>query len=452
ILANTDRQERSILMDYPSWLLADSDDPKITFEEESLKTRKITPKSVFIAPAFSGSSPSPDCPLGYKADANGKCIKLVQLNRPAQLDFLLQRLNAMYSTLPTIENDENDESSDSDSGPLHITIPLDVSEDPIEKETDEAIEVAIVMADVFKKEDRLKKIKEKPETIFAIWKTGENGTELEDVETASELEMEAANTGVKKSNMTAPVPDDTKYDVVAENSSSIVPDKRIPTLDIGKPSPDSPAEISSKNKTVTTDGPPEFVDSVMDLFEEMSQVIIESRIGNKSRRNVSSRIDPREKETDQAIEEAIVMADIFKEEDRLKNIKEKPETIWKTGENEESLPTNEKSIVKKILGQPSNTAQMEDQKANEAVRFPTQPMTSHIRFPSNHGGEHQPVYPSNLQQMSTLWWLPPGWRVDLSRHQPMQFSLSARMPLTRDAYHNNNPLNSYLNMDVDHHP
>lgn len=52
--------------------------------------RRITPKSVFVAPSFN------KCSDGYRPDTMGRCVKVVKLNQQAQWDFLLKQLNSMY--------------------------------------------------------------------------------------------------------------------------------------------------------------------------------------------------------------------------------------------------------------------------------------------------------------------------------------------------------------------
>lgn len=52
--------------------------------------RRITPKSVFVAPSFN------KCSDGYRPDSMGRCVKVVKLNQAAQWDFLLKQLNSMY--------------------------------------------------------------------------------------------------------------------------------------------------------------------------------------------------------------------------------------------------------------------------------------------------------------------------------------------------------------------
>lgn len=54
--------------------------------------RRITPKSVFVAPSFN------KCSDGYRPDSMGRCVKVVKLNQAAQWDFLLKQLNSMYGT------------------------------------------------------------------------------------------------------------------------------------------------------------------------------------------------------------------------------------------------------------------------------------------------------------------------------------------------------------------
>jgi hypothetical protein len=54
--------------------------------------RRITPKSVFVAPSFN------KCSDGYRPDSMGRCVKVVKINQAAQWDFLIKQLNSMYGT------------------------------------------------------------------------------------------------------------------------------------------------------------------------------------------------------------------------------------------------------------------------------------------------------------------------------------------------------------------
>jgi hypothetical protein len=89
---------------------------------EEVKQRQINRRSIFIAPAFSGTSHLPDCAEGYMPDSMGGCVKLVRLNHTAQLDFLLKRLNAMYGAPVTRSGYDNHSASDSSSArPLQVS-------------------------------------------------------------------------------------------------------------------------------------------------------------------------------------------------------------------------------------------------------------------------------------------------------------------------------------------
>lgn len=76
----------------------------------SLLLRRITPKSVFVAPNFN------NCPEGYRQDALGRCVKLVQVNKQAQWNFFLEKLNSMYAPSPSQVGKE--------SGPFHVNLPI----------------------------------------------------------------------------------------------------------------------------------------------------------------------------------------------------------------------------------------------------------------------------------------------------------------------------------------
>lgn len=97
--------------------------------------RRITPKSVFVAPSFN------KCSDGYRPDSMGRCVKVVKLNQVAQWDFLLKQLNSMYGagsgfpvqaasaayrplpTTPTTTIEPSGQKTDS-PGPFQLNIPL----------------------------------------------------------------------------------------------------------------------------------------------------------------------------------------------------------------------------------------------------------------------------------------------------------------------------------------
>lgn len=97
--------------------------------------RRITPKSVFVAPSFN------KCSDGYRPDSMGRCIKVVKLNQTAQLDFLYKQFNSMYGAgagfpahaafaayrpvppAPTTTTEPSAQKTDS-PGPFQLNIPL----------------------------------------------------------------------------------------------------------------------------------------------------------------------------------------------------------------------------------------------------------------------------------------------------------------------------------------
>lgn len=121
--------ERSTELTWQAWLLIDESQNK---QQDSTLKRRITPKSVFIAPTFSPES-LPECSEGYQSDPMGRCIKVIMLNKELHLDFLLQQLNQKFGGMEDYEYED-----ETTSGPLNINIPLNA----VQEETDVAIVVA----------------------------------------------------------------------------------------------------------------------------------------------------------------------------------------------------------------------------------------------------------------------------------------------------------------------
>lgn len=343
---------------WQTWLLVDPRKPREHMENE--KKRRITPKSVFIAPAFSGTSHLPDCADGYRPDSMGRCVKLVQLNHEAQLDFLLQRLNAMYAA-PPVRRGSGDDMSASDSspsGPFQVPIPIDIPQEP-EQETEESVEVAVVMADVLK-DNRLIDNNKRNETkesqsIVAVWNVGKNGTSLEEIESSSDLENESEDLHFGETDLKLITSNDTKYKIVNKSENS------------------TDAKTSSKVINQTLEDTITSPYSALGLLEEVSNVSSEDgRSGNTSRRNVSGNRD-----------------------------------------SAESIPITTEALSNGVFaGRTRNR----------------------VKFPQTHFGFQKPgsLLPSDVQQRQTFWWLPTGWRLDPTRHQPMLITFWARMPLLRD--------------------
>ncbi|XP_055691412.1 uncharacterized protein LOC129794640 [Lutzomyia longipalpis] len=102
---------------WEAWLTVDSRNP---FHNDM--TRKITPKSIFIAPNFRNESLP--CPTGFKVDHRGQCIRVVSIDPN---DLLANRLQSILaSTNLQMDDDEiyDYDASYDTSGPFQVNLPL----------------------------------------------------------------------------------------------------------------------------------------------------------------------------------------------------------------------------------------------------------------------------------------------------------------------------------------
>uniref|UniRef100_A0A2M4ADT8 Putative mucin-5ac n=1 Tax=Anopheles triannulatus TaxID=58253 RepID=A0A2M4ADT8_9DIPT len=100
------------------------------------KTKKITPKSIFITP-FLNSYNTSACPPDYKVDYNGKCIQIVSINTA---DILVTKLQSLFAQHNNNNGDsgsqgggtgEDDYDYDYDStGPFQVNLPLSIDLPP----------------------------------------------------------------------------------------------------------------------------------------------------------------------------------------------------------------------------------------------------------------------------------------------------------------------------------
>ncbi|XP_073974118.1 uncharacterized protein [Rhodnius prolixus] len=93
-----------------AWLLVQESPSSQPQTGAQVSVRRITPKSVFLAPTFTS------CSEGYRQDSLGRCVKVVKVNPSAQWDFFLHKLNSMYG--PPEPN------SKPNTGPFRLPIPL----------------------------------------------------------------------------------------------------------------------------------------------------------------------------------------------------------------------------------------------------------------------------------------------------------------------------------------
>lgn len=77
------------------------------YSDEYGKARKITPKSIFIAPTLDINQQFNNCPIGYRVDHRGECVQTIQINASA---LLSNRINAIF----TFNNQNNPSTSDID--------------------------------------------------------------------------------------------------------------------------------------------------------------------------------------------------------------------------------------------------------------------------------------------------------------------------------------------------
>nr|ATU82706.1 venom protein family 22 protein 1 [Pristhesancus plagipennis] len=96
-----------------AWLLVQEEESPSSQPQTGaqVSVRRITPKSVFMAPTFTS------CSEGYRQDSLGRCVKVVKVNPSAQWDFFLHKLNSMYGPPEPNKRPAN-------TGPFRLPIPL----------------------------------------------------------------------------------------------------------------------------------------------------------------------------------------------------------------------------------------------------------------------------------------------------------------------------------------
>lgn len=421
---------------WQAWLLVDTETPRPNNEEG--KKRRITPKSVFIAPAFAGTSHLPDCAEGYRPDSMGRCVKLVQLNHAAQLDFLLQRLNAMYAA-PVIRHDYGDLSTfDSTStGPLQVSLPIDTPPEP-EEETEESVEVAIVMADVLKS-DQLKKDNktsgtEMSQTVVAVLNIGKNETSLEEIKNSGDLEIGSDNFHLQGKDSQLAAYNATKYEIIKRSEISTTP--ILSLVDDEQLLSTSPTLTPLSEECILE--PMKAPGTAMGLLEEVGNISSEDgRSGNTSRRNVSADQKAKKEITTEVASttvEAVILSvtETVHDTNTANSAFVLQSEVLATSETKTDVPPTSTFRPSTFVRFPTeknagNNVALADDVHDRETR-------QHVDFSQTHFDYSRPwpMLPSDVHQRQTFWWLPPGWRLDQTRHQPMLIRFWARMPLLRD--------------------
>ncbi|XP_056634609.1 uncharacterized protein LOC130443793 [Diorhabda sublineata] len=129
--------ERSPDLTWEAWLLVDDHNQNKQISEGVLR-RRITPKSVFIAPTFSPES-LPACAEGYSSDHLGRCIRIIKLDQAAHYDFLIEKLKEKFNP---IDYDDYYDDDIQTPGPYQVNIPLGLQNDETIEESDVAIVVS----------------------------------------------------------------------------------------------------------------------------------------------------------------------------------------------------------------------------------------------------------------------------------------------------------------------
>ena len=163
---------------WQAWLLLDSQTGAHSSLDSASFLKRITPKSVFIAPVL------PACPDGYRADTMGRCVKRVNINPQAHIGFLLQRLNNRYGNQASNSDTSSNNNQKKSSGPLQLNIPLfaetDTKSTQVDhEETRDSMNIPIVVPS--KKEVRVEKVEEKVEEEIEEELDEEEDEEIEEV-------------------------------------------------------------------------------------------------------------------------------------------------------------------------------------------------------------------------------------------------------------------------------
>nr|XP_023028426.1 uncharacterized protein LOC111516503 [Leptinotarsa decemlineata] len=121
----------------------DQNQNKQLINSDGMLRRRITPKSIFIAPTFSPES-LPACAEGYSSDLMGRCIKIIKLDQDAHYEFLIEKLKEKFSSA---DYDDYYDETVTTAGPLQVNIPLEINSGLVENdESDEETDIAIIVS------------------------------------------------------------------------------------------------------------------------------------------------------------------------------------------------------------------------------------------------------------------------------------------------------------------
>lgn len=134
---------------WEAWLLVDENQNQnrhSVFNSDGTLRRRITPKSVFIAPTFSPES-LPACADGYSSDPMGRCIKIIKLDEDAHYDFIIKNLEEKFGSFDYEDEEKVDQMVKTSQGPLQLNIPLSLDKNDNQDEySEEETDIAIVVS------------------------------------------------------------------------------------------------------------------------------------------------------------------------------------------------------------------------------------------------------------------------------------------------------------------
>ncbi|XP_067006062.2 uncharacterized protein [Anabrus simplex] len=480
---------------WQAWLLMDE---ATDSSSTSTVVRRIKPKSVFIAPSFSPQS-LPACADGYRADAMGRCVKLVRVNQAAQLDFLLQRLNSMYAqperapgAPPASESNE----------PLQVNLPIEPATNKKRKEEgpgkvqpvlEEPMEVSVVMADVSKRSSNNDSSEESKEPVITMWSVENNTLPKREGTMSEDTSTQSANKDGDPTTFNIPLPPSS--DVLAPTDV----EDSLPMLVF---SPEDSAEVEQLSLVQNTSTENTTTDSIEgnskeesdekskseDQFLQVTTTVPTTEIGITDIVNSTDDNPPTVDDIDlrinisndepHKINETLLHANNSDNEPLPLN-----DSDTQVRKHSTSLSVEEESddriveVVQKVpapdfeavdIPEVTETSHIDDEFSSESDVFTTEypqtmgrsPSSGFVRFPSEVNDDPSSFHifgrnyvkfptddpsfnkykstsrPQSLEK-PTYWWLPPGWRIDRQRHQPTLLRFWSRMPLRSDSssYH-----------------
>jgi hypothetical protein len=300
------------------------------------------------------------------------------------------------------------------------------------------------MADVLK-DNKLKNNNktdetQKSQTIVAVLNVGKNGTSLEEMENSGDLEIESDNLHHEEGGLKLSASNATKYEIINKSENSSVPKASLSAMDEEQLLSTTPISVLlSEDSGQSLPEPIKAPDSAMGLLEEVGNISSEDgRSGNTSRRNVSADEKARIEATTETVkiitEPFSVSASGAKHNRNTTNeCLSQTDVQAKSKTKANALPTST-YVPSTFVRFPAEKSDV----AGKNVALPNRVYADEMRHPLNFSQTHfdysrpWPMLPSDVHQRQTYWWLPPGWRLDPTRHQPMLIRFWARMPLLRD--------------------